>query len=150
MGRSPLRVSSRARCVPDRVTSIGSAGQRPCRREWKQDYAIAGADSLMLHHLYRAMAWLGEPLPESEQKGATPCAAPRTQDRVEEELFARRRDLFSSLDLVFFDTTSIYFEVEGGQTIGWYGHSKDHLPVLLQIVVEVVTDTVTGPSAAEG
>jgi hypothetical protein len=37
------------------------------------------------------------------------------KDVVEEELFARRRDLFSTLDLVFMDTTSLYFEGAGGQ-----------------------------------
>ena len=37
---------------------------------------------------------------------------------VEEELFARRRDLFSALDLVFFDTTSLFFTGNGGDTLG--------------------------------
>ena len=31
---------------------------------WREDYAIAGVETLDLHHLYRAMAWLGEELPE--------------------------------------------------------------------------------------
>ena len=31
---------------------------------WREDYRIAGAEALELHHLYRAMAWLGEELPE--------------------------------------------------------------------------------------
>jgi hypothetical protein len=31
-------------------------------------------------------------------------------DVVEERLFASRRNLFSKLDLVFMDTTSLYFE----------------------------------------
>ena len=30
----------------------------------REDYAIDGVDGLELHHLYRAMAWLGEELPE--------------------------------------------------------------------------------------
>jgi hypothetical protein len=94
-------------------------GSDRAAERWKQNYLIAGAESLELQHLYRAMAWLGEPLPEAEQKGATPFVARTTKDLVEEELFRHRRDLFSSLDLVFFDTTSIYFEGEGGQTIGW-------------------------------
>ena len=51
-----------------------------------------------------------------------------TKDWIEEELFEQRRDLFSEIDLVFFDTTSIYFEGEGGQEIGQYGKSKDHRP----------------------
>ena len=67
--------------------------------------------------------------------------APRTnKDLIEEELLARRRDLFSDLDLVFFDTTSIYFEGEGGESIGQRGHSKDHRPDLKQMVVGMVLD----------
>src|ERR1035441_9852856 len=52
------------------------------------------------------------------------------KDLIEEALFARRRDLFADWDMVFFDTTSIYFEGEGGETIGQRGHSKDHRPDL--------------------
>jgi hypothetical protein len=55
-------------------------------------------------------------------------------------LFAQRRDLFSQLDLVFFDTTSIYFYGQGGETIGQRGHSKDHRPDLKQMVVGMVLD----------
>ena len=55
-------------------------------------------------------------------------------------MFARRRDLFSDLDIVFFDTTSIYFEGQGGETIGRRGHSKDHRPDLKQMVVGMVLD----------
>ena len=124
-------------------------GSDRAAERWKQNYLIAGAESLELQHLYRAMAWLGEPLPEAEQKGATPFVARTTKDLVEEELFRHRRDLFSSLDLVFFDTTSIYFEGEGGQTIGWYGHSKDHRPDRLQMVVGMVLDNQGNPVCSE-
>jgi hypothetical protein len=34
---------------------------------WREDFAIVGVDRLDLHHLYRAMAWLDEELPEKEQ-----------------------------------------------------------------------------------
>lgn len=116
---------------------------------WRQSYAIAGGDSLSLHHLYRAMAWLGQPLPETQPEGATPFVVRTTKDLIEETLFARRRDLFSHLDLVFFDTTSIYFEGEGGQTLGWYGHSKDHRSDRLQMVVGVVMDADGNPVCSE-
>jgi len=43
--------------------------------------------------LYRAMAWLGEELPEDKQGGATPFAPRCTKDLIEERLFAERRDL---------------------------------------------------------
>jgi transposase len=124
-------------------------GSDRAAEKWKQDYAISGTDSLALHQLYRAMAWLGEPLPEAEQQGATPFVVRTNKDQVEEALFARRGDLFSGLDLVFFDTTSIYFEGDGGQTIGWYGHSKDHRPDRLQMVVGVVMDQDGNPVCSE-
>ena len=124
-------------------------GSDRAAEKWKQDYAIADADELELHHFYRAMAWLGTPLPQAEQGAATPFVARTIKDLVEEDLFARRRDLFSSLEVVFFDTTSIYFEGEGGQTIGQYGHSKDHRPDRLQMVVGVVLDGEGNPLSSE-
>jgi len=106
-------------------------------------------EKLQLHHLYRAMAWLGEPLPEDQQAGATPFAPRAVKDQIEEALFGETRDLFSGLDLVFFDTTSIYFEGEGGETIGEYGHSKDHRPDRKQMVVGVILDAEGRPVCCE-
>jgi hypothetical protein len=116
---------------------------------WREDYRIAGAEGLELHHLYRAMAWLGEPLPEAEQDGRTPFAPRCTNDLVEERLFAHRRDLFSRLDLVFMDTTSLYFEGAGGQTLGRHGHSKDHRPDLRQMILAVLIDGDGRPVCSE-
>jgi hypothetical protein len=116
---------------------------------WREDYRIAGAEGLELHHLYRAMAWLGEPLPEVEQDGRTPFAPRCTKDLVEERLFAHRRDLFSRLDLVFMDTTSLYFEGAGGQTLGRHGHSKDHRPDLRQMILAVLIDGDGRPVCSE-
>jgi hypothetical protein len=56
------------------------------------------------------MAWLGEELPQKEQDGRTPFAPRCLKDVIEERLFAHRRDLLTRLDLVFMDTTSLYFE----------------------------------------
>jgi transposase len=83
-----------------------------------RDVDVPGAEELDLHHMYRAMAWLGE-----------------NKDMIEEDLFHLNRDLFTSLELVFFDTTSFYFEGEGGESLGEYGHSKDHRSDLHQVVV---------------
>src|SRR6516164_3587209 len=107
---------------------------------WKHDYLLDGAAELDLHHLYRAMAWLGEELPADVQRGSTRLVPLCTKDRIEEGLFQRRRDLFTQLQVVFFDTTSIYFEGEGGDGLGQYGHSKDHRPDLYQMVVGAVLD----------
>jgi hypothetical protein len=49
-----------------------SGSDRACER-WLEAYAIAGAEGLELHHLYRAMSWLGEQL--ADQSDAT--RAPR-------------------------------------------------------------------------
>ena len=117
--------------------------------KWKETIDIEGVQRLQLHHLYRAMAWLGEALEEDQQFAATPFAPRCTKDLIEEGLFAFRRDLFTSLDLVFFDTTSIYFEGEGGETLGQYGHSKDHRPDLKQMVVAAVLDGEGHPVCCE-
>ena len=124
-------------------------GSDRAAEKWKDDYAIDGVGGLDLHHLYRAMAWLGEVLPKAQQNGATPFAPRTNKDVIEEALFARRRDLFSDLDIVFFDTTSIYFEGEGGETIGRRGHSKDHRPDLKQMVVGMVLDQNGNPLCSE-
>ena len=116
---------------------------------WRADYAIAGVEGLDLHHLYRAMAWLGEQLSEEEQDGRTPFSPRCLKDVVEERLFAHRRDLFTRLDLVFMDTTSLYFEGAGGQTLGQHGYSKDHRPDLRQMILAVLLDGDGRPVCSE-
>jgi hypothetical protein len=126
-----------------------SGSDRACER-WQADYAIPGADELDLHHFYRAMAWLGEVLPgEEAQQHATPFAPRTIKDLIEEALFARRRDLFSDLSLVFLDTTSLSFTGDGGETLGARGHSKDHRPDLQQMIVGVVIDAHGRPICSE-
>ncbi|HMB08351.1 MAG TPA: IS1634 family transposase [Isosphaeraceae bacterium] len=117
--------------------------------KWRADYQIDGCEPLQLHHLYRAMAWLGEELPHDQQQDKTPFAPRCVKDRIEEELFAHRRDLFTGLQLVFFDTTSVYFEGNGGQDLGQRGFSKDHRPDLYQMVVGAVLDGQGRPICCE-
>jgi len=121
-------------------------GSDRAAQKWQASYAIAGVEALELHQFYRAMAWLGEPLAPVDS-GRMPLRT--RKDLIEERLFERRRDLFSALDLVFFDTTSIYFEGEGGESLGQYGHSKDHRPDLKQMVVGVVVDNEGRPIMSE-
>src|SRR5918997_171589 len=83
-----------------------SGSDRACEK-WLADYDIPGVDGLALHHLYRAMAWLGEEL-----------------------LFARRRVLFSDLSVLFLNTTSLSFPGAGGESWGGRGSSKDPRPDL--------------------
>jgi transposase len=124
-------------------------GSDRAAEKWKDGYAIEGVADLELQHLYRAMAWVGEILPQAEQDGATPFAPRTNKDLIEEALFRRHRNLFSDLDIVFFDTTSIYFEGQGGETIGQHGHSKDHRPDLKQMVVGMVLDRSGNPVCSE-
>jgi hypothetical protein len=125
------------------------SGSDRAAEKWREDYWIPGSEKLELHHLYRAMGFLGEALPEEDRKDGGPLEPRCMKDRIEEMLFDRRRDLFSELEMVFFDTTSIYFEGEGGESIGRYGHPKDHRPDLKQMVVGVVLDGEGHPLCSE-
>ena len=125
-----------------------SGSDRACEK-WLADYAIPGVDGLALHQLYRAMAWLGEELAADQQAGATPFAPRTMKDLVEEQLFERRRDLFSELSVVFLDTTSLSFTGAGGKTLGERGYSKDHRPDLMQMIVGVVIDAEGRPVCSE-
>jgi len=124
-----------------------ASGSDRAAERWREDYLIPGTETLELHHLYRAMAFLGQ---EIEPKGQKTLGSPRClKDLIEEELFERRRDLFTEVDLVFFDTTSLYFEGRGGESIGKRGHNKDHRPDLYQMVVGMALDVEGRPICCE-
>jgi hypothetical protein len=59
-----------------------SGSDRACEK-WIADYDIPGVDGLALHHLYRAMAWLGEELDADQQAGATGIAPRTIKDLIE-------------------------------------------------------------------
>jgi transposase len=73
--------------------------------------------------------------------GAVRCG----KDLVEKPLFERRRDLFTEVELAFFDTTSPYLEGCGGESIGQRGHNMDHRPDLKQMVVGMAVDVEGRP-----
>ena len=122
-----------------------SGSDRSCEK-WMSDYLIPGIEDLHLHHLYRAMGWLGEEL----EPAADGDLAPRSvKDAIEERLFERRRDLFTDLLLVFMDTTTLSFHGAGGESLGAHGHSKDHRPDLRQMVLAAVLDGEGRPVCTE-
>src|SRR2546425_721998 len=88
------------------VATLGRADEK-----WRRGLVIDGVAGLELHQLYRAMGWLGDALADQCGHGLGPRT---TKDLVEEQLFTLRNNLFSELSLVFLDTTSLYFEGEGG------------------------------------
>src|SRR6202451_4024767 len=66
-----------------------SGGSERAAERWRQDYRIEGVEGLGLHHLYRAMGWLGEELAEHQQAGATAIAPRCLKDVMEAELFGQ-------------------------------------------------------------
>jgi transposase len=94
--------------------------------EWASaDVHIPGLEGMDEDHCYRAMDLLIEA--DSEAK-------------VQEAVFFACADLLNlEVDLLFFDTTSTYFErdaeEQGEGAFRVYGHSKDHRPDLPQIVI---------------
>ncbi|WP_028316610.1 IS1634 family transposase [Desulfatibacillum aliphaticivorans] len=95
---------------------------------WLEGVYFPGVDGEQVeyHHLMRAMDWL------ISQK-----------DSIERELAQEHIDLFNkdSLDLVFYDITSTYFEGDksiSAEDIRAYGYSRDHRPDRRQIVIGMV------------
>jgi transposase len=125
---------------------IMDPGSDRAAEKWRSAYSISGMDAINLHHLYRAMAWLGEELADQQGSGLVPRT---NKDLIEEKLFAKRRSLFNDVGLAIFDTTSLYFEGEGGTTLGRHGHSKDSRPDLHQMVLGVVIDETGRPICSE-
>jgi Transposase DDE domain len=89
--------------------------------EWIQTVEAPGFEALRLPHFYRTAGWLW-----------------RRKERIERHLYDRDRDLFNEgLDLVFFDTTSTYFEGRGWEGWAKRGKSRDHRPDHLQLILGV-------------
>jgi transposase len=162
-------------CVLHRICWGGSDRHS---HQWKGDYEIAGVNQLSLHQSYRAMAWLGQAEPRKDKAAAEAAAQPTPvegtqtstvvpakskstrgpapiyrwhglKDKIEKSLWVERQDLFNNLSVVFFDTTSLYFEGAGGPSLGQRGHSKDSRPDLAQVVVGMVLDGQGEPLCCE-
>ena len=94
--------------------------------EWvSEDAAIPGLSAMDEDHAYRAMDLLVDA---------------DTHARVQESVFFAVANLLNlEVDLLFFDTTSTYFErddeEDGQDAFRRFGHSKDHRPDLPQIVI---------------
>jgi Transposase DDE domain len=89
--------------------------------EWIQTVEGPGFEALRLPHFYRTLGWLW-----------------RRKERIERSLYDRDRDLFNEgLDLVFFDTTSTYFEGRGWEGWAKLGKSRDHRPDHRQLILGV-------------
>jgi len=99
---------------------------------------VPGAEQLSLDQAYKAMAWLGESI--GDDRSMT--------DAIEEALYRHRQPLFGAVSIAFFDTTSLWFEGNGGATLGKRGHSKDYRGHLKQVVLGIVLDEHDRPIAS--
>ncbi len=105
---------------------------------WRQGLRIPGADTLDLDTAYKAMAWLGE----VDKNGHS------TAEAIEEALYRHRQPLFGAVSVAFFDTTTLWFEGAGGESLGQRGHSKDYRGHLKQVVLGIVLDDADRPIAS--
>ncbi len=112
---------------------VANRALAPCSKlaaaEWvSQDVAIPGLEAMDDDQAYRALELLVEADAEA---------------KVQEAVFFACADLLNlEVDLLFFDTTSTYFEAEadgqgeaGQAPFRALGHSKDHRPDLPQVVI---------------
>jgi transposase len=90
--------------------------------EWVgHDVVIPGLSAFDVQQGYRAMDFLIE-----------------SEEAIQREVFHSVADLLNlEVDLLFFDTTSTYFETEetDDESIRQHGYSKDHRPDLPQVVI---------------
>ncbi|AFV12569.1 transposase, IS4 family [Thermacetogenium phaeum DSM 12270] len=91
--------------------------------EWvKEDAVIPGVEEIPLQQLYRAMDFLLE-----------------NEAELQKQVYYSVANLLNlEVDILYFDTTSTYFEIEDEDEDGGLrrrGHSKDHRPDLPQAVI---------------
>jgi len=113
---------------------VANRALAPCSKlaaaEWaSEDAHVPGLEAMDDDQCYRAMDLLVEA---------------DTEGKVQEAVFFACADLLNlEVDLLFFDTTSTYFErdepdaagANGEPAFRAYGHSKDHRPDLPQVVI---------------
>ncbi len=63
-------------------------------------------------------------------------------------VYRHRQPLFGAVSIAFFDTTSLWFDGAGGETLGQHGHSKDYHGHLKQVVLGIVLDNGDRPIAS--
>lgn len=125
--RTTFALALQRLCEADRGSDLQAAG-------WVATVECPGFASIALQHLYRTVGgFLAE-----------------VRERLEWELFARDRDLFSDeLDLVFIDTTSTFIWRDEETELRRRGHSKDRRPDQPQVVLCVAVDQRGWPIAWE-
>jgi hypothetical protein len=107
---SALRVRCRTDHLSDCFTPFVCSGSDRAAERWREDYLLPGTEELNLHHLYRAMAFLGVSIASTgEPAGAVRC----NKDLIEEALFKRGRDQFAEVDSAGVDSSVAFLKDEG-------------------------------------
>ncbi|GAH97412.1 unnamed protein product, partial [marine sediment metagenome] len=90
--------------------------------EWLDEVYDPRLECLQLQHLYRSLNFLDE-----------------HKEKIEKDLFERVKNLFNlKLNVVFYDTTSIYFEGEGPESLAVKGFSRGHRPDTNQVIIGIL------------
>jgi len=100
---------------------LASPGSKCATYAWAEDVYGAGFEEVELHDLYRALDVLSE-----------------KKEVLERAWFARRRDLFTDTDLLYFDTTSTYLEGVHPEGLAAFGYSRDKRSDRRQLALGVV------------
>src|SRR5262249_24248547 len=117
---------------------IDPSSKRACWDWPDNDAYLPDRRELKLQHLYRAMDFLDD------------C-----HESLEEALYAHRRTLFDRVELVYYDTTSTYFECDDPADepeqygLRQRGHSRDMRPDRRQIVVGLAVEQQGLPIASD-
>lgn len=117
---------------------VDPSSKRACSDWLEHDAWLPESRGITLQHLYRAMDLLDE------------CHEP-----LEAALYMHRRSLFDRVELVYYDTTSTYFECdEPGDEPEMYGlrqkgYSRDLRPDRRQIVIGLAVDQNGLPIASD-
>jgi transposase len=89
---------------------------------WKEKVYGEDWDQLELQYLFRSLDIIAE-----------------HQDMLEKSFFEKTRSLFkSSVSIVFYDLTTIYFESQQADALKRYGYSKDNKTDCVQVVIGLV------------
>ena len=100
--------------------ALAPSSKLGCYQRWMQeDVYFPEGEGIELHHLYRAMDFLSQ-----------------HKEQIEEQLYWKLADLLNmDVDLIFYDTTSVHFEINEEDDLRLRGYSKNGRTDVPQVVV---------------
>jgi hypothetical protein len=127
------------------IRSVAADGKRNAAAVERLLFTLVAQRALAPGSKRAALEWANGDvaLPDVEDVGGDPQVFYRAMDflldadqRIQRAVFTAAANLLNlEVDLLFFDTTSTYFETEHDDELRRYGHSKDHRPDRPQAVI---------------